>query len=184
MPQVGLETTIAVFERAKAVHTLDCAATVIGTFHNTAKTSSVTLTSVIRPYSVLNSIRVCRKIQHGHICCMRVIHIWLEQSNKNLAAYTTVCFLPLIKPISEYCNSTMLLLYSYQNDDLWRCFSETAVSWAVSPTHLQHAPHAQLYRSIIVVSPAREQARSGISNEIILPSATYKSISTNITCAL
>jgi hypothetical protein len=31
MPQVGFEPTIAVFERAKTVHVLDRAATVIGT---------------------------------------------------------------------------------------------------------------------------------------------------------
>jgi hypothetical protein len=30
MPQVGFEPTIPVFERAKTVHALDCAATVIG----------------------------------------------------------------------------------------------------------------------------------------------------------
>jgi hypothetical protein len=30
MPQAGFETTIAVFERAKTVHELDRAATVIG----------------------------------------------------------------------------------------------------------------------------------------------------------
>jgi hypothetical protein len=30
MPLVGFEPTIPVFERAKTVHTLDCAATVIG----------------------------------------------------------------------------------------------------------------------------------------------------------
>jgi hypothetical protein len=37
MPQVGFEYTIAVLERATTVHALDCAAIVIGTFHNTAK---------------------------------------------------------------------------------------------------------------------------------------------------
>jgi hypothetical protein len=30
MPQVGFEPTIPAFERAKIVHALDCAATVIG----------------------------------------------------------------------------------------------------------------------------------------------------------
>jgi hypothetical protein len=30
MPQVGFEPTIPVFERAKTVHSLDCAAAVIG----------------------------------------------------------------------------------------------------------------------------------------------------------
>jgi hypothetical protein len=30
IPQVGFEPTIPVFERAKGVHALDCAATVIG----------------------------------------------------------------------------------------------------------------------------------------------------------
>jgi hypothetical protein len=32
MPRVGFEPTIPVFERAKTVHALDCAATVIGGF--------------------------------------------------------------------------------------------------------------------------------------------------------
>jgi hypothetical protein len=32
MPQVGLEPTIPVFERAKTVHALDRAATVIGSY--------------------------------------------------------------------------------------------------------------------------------------------------------
>jgi hypothetical protein len=32
MPQVGFEPTIPVFQRAKTVHVLDCAATVIGEF--------------------------------------------------------------------------------------------------------------------------------------------------------
>jgi hypothetical protein len=32
MPQVGLEPTIPIFERAKIVHALDSAATVIGSF--------------------------------------------------------------------------------------------------------------------------------------------------------
>jgi hypothetical protein len=33
MPQVGFEPTISVFERAKTVHALDSAATVIGQLH-------------------------------------------------------------------------------------------------------------------------------------------------------
>jgi hypothetical protein len=33
MPQVGFEPTIPMFDRAKAVHTLDRATTVIGTAH-------------------------------------------------------------------------------------------------------------------------------------------------------
>jgi hypothetical protein len=33
MPKVGLEPTIPVFEGAKTVHALDCAATVIGEEH-------------------------------------------------------------------------------------------------------------------------------------------------------
>jgi hypothetical protein len=40
MPRVGFEATIEVFERAKTVHALDIAATVIGTsgIHDTQKT--------------------------------------------------------------------------------------------------------------------------------------------------
>jgi hypothetical protein len=34
MPQVRFEPTITVFERAKTVHALDRAATVIGTYYN------------------------------------------------------------------------------------------------------------------------------------------------------
>jgi hypothetical protein len=34
MPQMGFELTIPVFERAKTVHALDCAATVIGDNYN------------------------------------------------------------------------------------------------------------------------------------------------------
>jgi hypothetical protein len=34
MPRVGFEPTIPAFERAKTVHVLDCAATVIGSSYN------------------------------------------------------------------------------------------------------------------------------------------------------
>jgi hypothetical protein len=37
MPQVGFEHTITVYERAKIVHALDCAATVIGVHTHTTE---------------------------------------------------------------------------------------------------------------------------------------------------
>jgi hypothetical protein len=46
MPRVGFEPTIPVFERAKTVHALDCAATVIGytvTFTCIKENSAMTL---------------------------------------------------------------------------------------------------------------------------------------------
>jgi hypothetical protein len=52
MPQVGLEPTIPVFERAKTVHALDSAATVIGlqftAAHNKCSQSAVSSPVVIR----------------------------------------------------------------------------------------------------------------------------------------
>jgi hypothetical protein len=37
MPEVGFEPMIPVFERAKTVHALDCAATVIGIIYHTSE---------------------------------------------------------------------------------------------------------------------------------------------------
>jgi hypothetical protein len=42
MPQVGFESTIPVFKRAKTVHALDRAATVIGFFRFSLEISEVT----------------------------------------------------------------------------------------------------------------------------------------------
>jgi hypothetical protein len=43
MPQVGFERTIPVFERAKTVHALDRAATVIGQKYNIPENNSIFL---------------------------------------------------------------------------------------------------------------------------------------------
>jgi hypothetical protein len=55
MPQVGFELTIPVFERSKTVHTLDRAATVIGTllFH--------TLQNPVKTTKKVNSVTLFRK---------------------------------------------------------------------------------------------------------------------------
>jgi hypothetical protein len=41
MPQVGFEPTIPVFQRAKSVHALDCAVTVIGRWKRCGKLVTV-----------------------------------------------------------------------------------------------------------------------------------------------
>jgi hypothetical protein len=54
MPVVGFEPTIPAFERAKTVHALDCAATVIGNFRR------IVITNIV------NSFHVIRNIQANH----------------------------------------------------------------------------------------------------------------------
>jgi hypothetical protein len=55
MPRVGFEPMTPVIERAKTVHALDCAGTVIGDLHLMAKVIRVELYlhSLIRLYEVL-----------------------------------------------------------------------------------------------------------------------------------
>jgi hypothetical protein len=59
MPRVGFEPAIPVFERAKTVHALDCAATVIGTGStNNLLSLSFFMATHARKQSILAYVKV------------------------------------------------------------------------------------------------------------------------------